>query len=235
MVQPLHQTPAGDERRRLMSLAADGEGTPAELAAALKGWQTDEDARQSWHAYHLIGDVLRSDELARPADADEAFLIKLRQRLVVESSVRVPASNARDDLAAPESAHRAAAPKWRWLAPTAAAAAFMGLATVLVVSRVGAPAGPALALAPAATQGAPAQPVAAAMQNPVATGSPTADALSAQALVQGAGGVLVRRDERLDAYLRAHRDSAAANLPWPGGSVRSTSVSTGTPMVAGQR
>ena len=34
--------------------------------------------RSTWHAYHLIGDVLRSDDLARPPARDAAFLAALR-------------------------------------------------------------------------------------------------------------------------------------------------------------
>ena len=48
-----------------MSALVDGEAADDDVKQACVDWRGDAKARQSWHAYHLIGDVLRSDE-ARP-------------------------------------------------------------------------------------------------------------------------------------------------------------------------
>ena len=76
-----HATPAADEPRQWLSDLADGRLDDQDLAGACRRWAEDDDARRTWYAYHLIGDVLRSDDLARPAAADAAFLEALRQRL----------------------------------------------------------------------------------------------------------------------------------------------------------
>lgn len=44
---------------------------------------SDRQAVQAWHAYHVIGDVLRSSELA-PSGSDHAFLERLERRLAQE-------------------------------------------------------------------------------------------------------------------------------------------------------
>lgn len=56
----------------------DGEGAP-DIDALL----SDRQAVQAWHAYHVIGDVLRSSELA-PSSNDHAFLERLERRLAQE-------------------------------------------------------------------------------------------------------------------------------------------------------
>ena len=54
-----------NDPRWLLSAMADGEADAAELGRGCAGWASaDAQTRQSWHAYHLIGDVLRSDDLA---------------------------------------------------------------------------------------------------------------------------------------------------------------------------
>jgi hypothetical protein len=59
--------------------------------AGLQAWRDDARARETWHAYHLIGDVLRSEELAHAPARDEAFLAGLRQRLAAEPAILAPA------------------------------------------------------------------------------------------------------------------------------------------------
>lgn len=205
MARPQSETSSSDALRQGMSAAADGQADGPGLERALQAWQVDAEARATWHTYHVIGDVLRNEELARPAQADEAFLHALRGRLAMEPRVLAPMP-----LPARASDSASHGRRWRWAAPAAAAAAFMGLASVLVVSRLGGPAtGPALALAPASAPAALETGGAAALAN---------------GLVREADGRWVRRDERLDAYLRAHRDTSLANLPWAGGAVRSAST-----------
>ncbi len=132
---------AADDTRAWLSALADGEAQAADPACA--GWRDDAEARRTWHAYQLIGDVMRSDDLARPAARDAAFLAGLRERLAAEPVVLAPA-------AVPAAAAAPARRRQHWLLPVAAAAGFVVVAGVLVVARVGQPgaeAPPALATA----------------------------------------------------------------------------------------
>ncbi len=194
-----HEAPADEnDLRWLMSALADGEAAGAEVGRGCGAWAAgDAVTRERWHAYHLIGDVLRSEDLAGRPARDRAFLQRLSARLDAEPAVLAPAP-----------LRPAIAPRRRgWLLPTALAAGLMAVAAGLVVAidpgSDGAGA-PALAAAPA--QVSPAAVVAAA---------------SAAPEVLPSGGRVVR-DAQLDRYLRAHRDYATA-LPGslPGGSGRS--------------
>lgn len=73
--------------RELVSALADGQLRGEEFARALALTEHSEDARAQWHAYHLVGDVLRSDELAASSARDVAFAARLRQRLQQEASM----------------------------------------------------------------------------------------------------------------------------------------------------
>jgi sigma-E factor negative regulatory protein RseA len=105
--------------RELLSALADGE--PDALEGGCSAWRDDAGARAAWHAYHLIGDVLRSDELAAPGARDAAFLAALRTRLAAEPVVLAPVRPRRR--------------RQVWVLPTAAAAGFMAVAGVMVVLR----------------------------------------------------------------------------------------------------
>jgi sigma-E factor negative regulatory protein RseA len=172
------ETPA-DSPGALLSALADGD--PAVLPQACQLWRDDAQARRTWHTYHLIGDVMRSDELARPVAGDAAFLAALRERLAREPVVLAPS--------APVMASRRGA--WRW--PTALAAGFVAVAGLLVVSRLSEPA--LQADAPVVAIGTPA---------PATIIDASDRALSPRPLVIE-GRML--RDARLDSYLRAHREA----------------------------
>ena len=116
---------ASDEHwRQALSDLADGradEGQAEDLSAA---WAAQPAVRQHWQALHLIGDTLRSEELARQAQSGEALLAALRKRLAQEplpaplpASLPVPSLRAR--------------PTSAWLAPLAVAASFVGAALLL--------------------------------------------------------------------------------------------------------
>ena len=59
------------DTRQWLSAAVDGEAAALDKASQL--WRSSEDARATWHRYHLIGDVMRSAELARQPARDAAF------------------------------------------------------------------------------------------------------------------------------------------------------------------
>lgn len=205
-VQP---TPAEFDAACLSALA-DGEADAEGVKRACRLWREDAQARRTWHAYHLIGDVMRSDELAEPSARDAAFLAGIRQRLVDEPPLLAPAP-----LQAPQPTQgsrpgRRSGPMW--LMPAAVAAGFVLVAGVLVVTRTGVPGAPVggaelsqMATGPAALQR-------------VASGVPVT-AVGFAAPATGAAPPLVIRDPRLDEYLRAHqaaRGGAVVALPGAG-------------------
>ncbi len=132
---PNRANAAAEDRHESLSALADGDA--AALEDACLRWREDPEARARWHAYHLIGDVLRSDDLASPPVRDAAFLRGLRERLAAEPVVLAPPAPRRGR---------------HWLLPGAAAAAgFVAVAGVMVVLRNGTPA-PEVPVAAAAPQ-----------------------------------------------------------------------------------
>ncbi len=116
-----------DAMRQTLSALMDGQGDDGQAEGACGLWRSNAQARECWHTYHLIGDVMRSGELAGTPARDAAFLSALRGRLAAEP---VPMS--------PRPLPRAAASRWRgwWVAPGAVAAGFVAVAGVLVVVRM---------------------------------------------------------------------------------------------------
>lgn len=173
-----------------LSALADGELPSEGVRRACAAWRSDGDTRQTWHAYQLIGDVLRSDDLASSPARDEVFLQRLRERLADEPVVLAP--QVVPAASAPMATGRRLR---RWHAGAAVAAGFVAVAGVLVVTR-----GPAPQTGPGELAAAPAAVV------PVA--------VSADAGVEPAAFVTdgkVIRDARLDRYLAAHQNFAGAS------------------------
>lgn len=199
-----HANPLDGRRQRLSDLA-DGQLDDAALAQAVADWTGDAEARRTWHAYQLIGDVLRSDDLASPS-GDAAFLAALRQRLATEPVVLAP-----QPVPAPLARRRL---RQAWLRPVVAAAGFVAVAGVVVVLQQAAPdaglapsGGPQLVF-----QGD------GAITNVSAV--PRGPAPPAQRAVVVPDGQMLR-DARVDAYLRAHRESYAGSpAALPGGAMR---------------
>ncbi len=192
-----------DGRRETMSALADGEHAALDDACAL--WGDDAEARAAWHTYHLIGDVLRSDDLASTPARDVAFLAAVRARMAAEPVVFAPVT--------PPRRRRQA-----WLMPAAAAAGFAAVAGVVAVVRMSSPeAGSPLV----ATTPAPAASV-------TLVGTP-----GAAAALPTYGGQMIR-DPQLDRYLQAHRAALVGGaVAVPGGVPRSLeSLSPVTPAVA---
>jgi negative regulator of sigma E activity len=80
----------GSAAAERLSALADGEVDAAAARAACAAWKTDAELRRTWHAWHLIGDVLRSEDLASSAERDQHFLLALRGRLALEPVVLAP-------------------------------------------------------------------------------------------------------------------------------------------------
>ena len=77
--------------RETVSALMDGQLRGADASAALQMMASDE-ARECWQVYHLVGDVLRSTDLAA-CGRDSAFVARLSARLQQEAApvARVPA------------------------------------------------------------------------------------------------------------------------------------------------
>ncbi len=71
-------------RLDLLSSSMDDELGLDDVDQMLSIWRQDSGARAAWHAYHLMGDVLRSEDLAAVPAHDEVFLQALRGRLARE-------------------------------------------------------------------------------------------------------------------------------------------------------
>jgi sigma-E factor negative regulatory protein RseA len=207
-----------DEERALreMSALADGECEPGQLLAACEAWRREPQARAAWHTYSLIGDVMRSEDLASSAAHDEAFLRRLRGRLADEPVVLAPmAAPAVQQEALPSRSVRLVAGggaaagarrsqvRRRWVSPAAVAAGLMMATGAMVVMRDSAqPEG--------VTQQMAAVPVQQRSLPPAIVVSPGEDELI--------------RNAQLDRYLNAHRQfSQGAALAMPG-AVRQVAV-----------
>ena len=68
-----------------ISALVDGDLDSGECAQILDRMLVDTQTLETWHIYQVVGDVLRSPELA-PARGDMAFWEKLEQRLAQESA-----------------------------------------------------------------------------------------------------------------------------------------------------
>lgn len=204
---PNNPSSNGLDTRQQLSALMDGALAPAEVRRLVQSWELDADVRQSWHAYHLAADVMRSDELASHGARDAQFLARLRDRLAVEpvplatvplvtvSSEASPGASVAPAVRAAFSTSAAAARpgRQRLLVPAAMAAGVMSVAGILSLMRPPAspPADVSVAAGPAtkpASAGAPAQQV----------------------------GWTVVRDARLDRYLQAHRKNSSSMLQAPG-------------------
>lgn len=183
----------------MISALADGQLQGDAFAQAVDAVSRDAQARASWHAYHLIGDVLRSPELAR-ASSSEDFLARLQGRLeqepplsaerpLVETRLVVVAQGELSVEAANASSFR-----WKLVAGVASVAAVAAIAWGLVGGLTGKPGQAELAQAP-----------------------PQAPAV---AVAENAPAVMIR-DPRLDELLAAHRQAGGASaLQMPSGFLR---------------
>ena len=107
--RPASQSPLGPA----LSALADGEADAAETSALLRAWP-EQGLREQWQTYQLIGDSLRSAELAHEMGRGHDLLARLRPQLLAEPRIVAPQARVQ-----------------RWLAPAAVAAGFVALAAGL--------------------------------------------------------------------------------------------------------
>jgi sigma-E factor negative regulatory protein RseA len=210
----------GDHKQALSALA-DGELEAGAVLRACAAWRDDRHARDAWHAYHLIGDALRSDDLCTAPARDDQFLARLQQRLAAEPIVLAPEPlAATPPVPQRQVANGVAVARHRsWVAPFAMAAGFVAVAGVVVATRLSPAAGtmPGETLATAAPQVA----TLATHQMAAAAALETDDLQSDN--VADATDVKLVRDPALDRYLAAHRQYGYA-LTVPGVTLRNAAA-----------
>jgi sigma-E factor negative regulatory protein RseA len=203
-------TTNGPATREQLSALADGELDGAAVGPACAAWHADAEQRAIWHAYHLIGDVLRSDDLASDTARDAGFLGALRTRLAAEPVVLAPAAVERSLSAQVANGAAVRRGHWSWMAPTAVAAGFVAVAGVLVVTR--------------GAGSAPSAPPAVPVFAQAATPKPEKPVPAAEPPVLIANGQLIR-DVQLDRYLAAHKQFAGTSaLGVPSAFLRSATA-----------
>jgi sigma-E factor negative regulatory protein RseA len=184
----------------LVSALTDGQLQGEEFARVVEWVAEDEEARLNWHAYHLVGDVLRSGE-AMVGAREIAFSQRLKLRLLQEMPP-APAPVSVDGLLAHplaagttgsgQAGHAAAndhSSRWKLLA---------GLASLLLVGFLGWQLG--------AEQRGMGQLAQAQLQKGVGA------TVSQQVVTVDAGEPQVMvRDPQLDALLAAHRQSGGGS------------------------
>ena len=183
---------AFEQSAEQLSALADGELDSVEVAKACALWRVGDVSHTTWHAYHLIGDVLRSEDLAGSPARDQTALRRLREQLAKEPVILAPQREAAG-VPALGRVQRRVLP---WGAVSAVAAGFAVVAGAVFVLR-----------GPIADLGAPSATLARAgsapsLLSPFNEAAPQAGVANAPALL--ADGKLVR-DARLDRYLDAHK------------------------------
>lgn len=180
--------PPPDDR---ISALADGALTASERAQALQTILANAQGMQSWHAYHVVGDVLRSAELAPQGDG-LAFWERVSQEIVLEPQsalqevapygVQLPLRASANDAV------------WRWkLVAGVACAALGGVVGLSLWENA---------------------------SSPVQLADSRNTALPAMTVVQGRNGPMLR-DPQLDSLIAAHQQlSGHSALQVPAGFLR---------------
>lgn len=206
-----HGSGSDESRRQSLSDLMDGHGADG-LDNAIGAWREDAELRATWHAYHLVGDVLRSTDLATDLRRDEAFLRELRTRLAQEPVLLAPEPG-------PEAAAARRGRSRMWM-PAAAAAGFVAVAGILVAMNPSGRQPRGIEIARDAASSAPVGSREQVVTVPVAvggTGEPSPRVLTGQLI----------RDAQLDRYLDAHRRvSGGAGVQIPGAMIRNVNAAT---------
>ncbi len=194
------------KNREQLSALMDGQLQGDEWLQALQCAEQHE-GRATWHTYHVVGDVLRSAELAQGVVSSSAFLARFQERLAQEPTPAYPLSETLAPLAPPPTrgelsqAANASVFRWKMLAGFASLAvvASLGWNSWDRLQQNGAPAGTQLAVT-----ALPSSPGAVVAANSVPSTPP-----------------LMIRDPRLDELLAAHKQFGGTTaLQMPAGFLR---------------
>lgn len=182
--------------QELVSALADGQLQGDAFAQGVELAASDPVAREAWHAYHLIGDVLRSGELTA-ATVPAAFISRLQLRLRAEQAQATrelaPAApiSAAVLAVAPLQAANDSSFRWKLVAGFASVAAMAAIGWTVLGGLAGKADPGQIAVVPAGAVLAGSEP-----------------------------GVMIR-DARLDEFLAAHRQLGGASaLQMPAGFLR---------------
>jgi len=222
----------------MLSALADGQLRGAAFVQAVESVRHDEDAQATWHCYHLIGDVLRSGELAQ-CRGDNAFLARLQTRLKQEPGFarpltadapgvellatqaavqRVTGEVTPQAVALPVAAN-AASFRWKMVAGFASMAAVVAIGWNLVGASGGmSPLSQQIALVSVPTPSASGSPV-----QPVQLVGAIVSAPVTQTVAQANGEPqqIMIRDRRLDELMAAHKQFGGTSaLQMPAGFLR---------------
>lgn len=191
-------------KREQLSALADGQLHGDEFRDAL-AYAAETEGRSTWQLYHLVGDVLRSSDLARPASPD--FMARLRVELAKEAPPALYADARKQQVAvvapAMEAAANASVFRWKMVAGFAslAAVAAIGWTSLATLQGPGAAGGAQLARTPDSVSSPGAAPVV--------------------AVADAEGGQVMIRDPRLDDLLAAHKQFGSTSaLQMPAGFLR---------------
>ncbi|MCM2342643.1 sigma-E factor negative regulatory protein [Rhodoferax sp.] len=190
------------ENSELVSALVDGQLRDAEFARAMAHLERSSEARQRWHSYHVLGDVMRTGQAdVRAHDAD--FVVRLRARLQQES-VPLALQQAPDAVLPGATVSSANDQRWRLV---------VGLASIAMVAVV--------AWQGFQGQASPGTQLAAVPPSVQSTASPLAQSgAPAGATTISAAQVMIR-DPQLDALLAAHRQFGGTSaLQTPTGFLR---------------
>ena len=194
----------------MVSALVDGQLRGDEFAQAMALLERSGEARQTWHAYHVVGEALRTGHAdARANEAD--FVLRLRARLqqeTVPSGLQVAPDSTVPDAAMPgardpQGTKRVSANDRRWRL-------VVGLASVTMVG--------VIAWQGFQDAGSPQAQLASA---------PVAQAANSPQLAVGPAPVMLR-DPQLDALLAAHRQFGGTSaLQTPTGFLRNATFEEG--------
>ena len=217
-------------QRIQLSAMADGELHGEEFAEAMAWFEGDslqaEQTRTIWRSLHVVGDVLRSDELAACHD-DIAFLSRLQSTLKHEARLQPAIQlvfNQTDDAvprvqsASVESANEPVF-RWKWAAGFASAAAVLAVSWNLMG---GVTAGSGAQLA---QNGVPSEELALRAKEVFPVISQIAASEPSDA--SGLGAAVMLRNPQLDAMIAAHSQLGGGSaLQMPSGFLRNATFDT---------
>jgi sigma-E factor negative regulatory protein RseA len=198
----------------LLSALVDGELSAPEVGQACALWRGDALARERWHDYHLIGDVLRSEDLARSPVRDDTLFERIQTELARQPVVLAPTiASTKPEQAkqsgSPCSASTAQTQTSTWHAGVAAMAGVLVVAGAWLLTQETAQKG---GLLEASNRGLA----------PIAAAASAIPSSGREPVIPAATTPMASmHDPKLDLYLVAHRQfSSASVLGAPSGSVR---------------
>ena len=213
------------KNKELLSALVDGELYGDDLAQAV-AWAEENEGHSSWQIYHLVGDVLRSPELAHHSQHD--LLTGLRAQLANEP--RPQLQPAQLEQLAPAQPPLTSVMANQVHDPVANASVFRwkvaaGFASVAAVAAIGWN----LVVVPAGSGGATLAQLQPASQV-VAQQSESVPESNVVAVSTGNGSEVILRDPRLDELLAAHRQfGSKAALQMPADFLRNASFASSQP------